>query len=182
MRGSTSCQEFTQRYSTLWEVTQRYSTMRELTKWYSTTIYEMPRGDSTLLHSSNYYISSAARTHVLGFLSFKHRHLANYEHHKKVQSWQLVYINNQNLTENLPKFCDSSPMMSLILFLIWRLSSKAITQSAFCTYVSEIYFYTFDILIAYRKSLKHVSQMIQKGVVVLLKNDDFTTKKIWLVM
>ena len=118
--------------------------MQEFTQWYSTTIYEMPRGDSTLLHSSsNYYISSAARTHVLGFLSFKHRHLANYEHHKKVQSWQLVYINNQNLTENLPKFCDSSPMMSLILFLIWRLSSKAITQSAFCTYVSEIYFYTF---------------------------------------
>ena len=37
---------------------------------------------------------------------------------KKVQSWQLVYINNQNLTENLPKFCDSSPMMSLIL-LFW---------------------------------------------------------------
>ena len=127
----------------MWEITQRYSTMREFTQWYSTTIYEMPRGDSTLLHSSNYYISSAARTHVLGFLSFKHRHLANCEHHKKVQSWQLVYTHNQNLTENLPKFCDSSPMMSLILFLIWRLSSKAITQSAFCTYVSEIYFYTF---------------------------------------
>jgi hypothetical protein len=30
-----------------------------------------------------------------------------------------------------------------ITYLIWILRSKAKGQSAFCTYVSEIYFYTF---------------------------------------
>ena len=35
------------------------------------------------------------------------------------------------------------PQPDDINILIWRLQSKAIIQSAFCTYVSEIYFYTF---------------------------------------
>ena len=40
----------------------------------------------------------------------------------------------------IPPQPDDVPDINI---LIWRLYSKAIVQSAFCTYVSEIYFYTF---------------------------------------
>ena len=40
----------------------------------------------------------------------------------------------------IPPQTDDAPDINI---LIWRLYSKAIIQSAFCTYVSEIYFYTF---------------------------------------
>ena len=40
----------------------------------------------------------------------------------------------------IPPQPDDVPDINI---LIWRLYSKAIIQSAFCTYVSEIYFYTF---------------------------------------
>ena len=43
----------------------------------------------------------------------------------------------------IPPQTDDAPDINI---LIWRLYSKAIIQSAFCTYVSEIYFYTFRIV------------------------------------
>ena len=52
----------------------------------------------------------------------------------------------------IPPQTDDAPDINI---LIWRLYSKAIIQSAFCTYVSEIYFYTFLILKEQQKLKKH---------------------------
>ena len=111
-----------------------------------TTVHSCVRFDQQQQQQQQLYTKCCKKVFV--FLSFNRRRPANCVHQnlEKNGTKLTACVHSQSKSEKIclnfviPPQPDDVPDINI---LIWRLYSKAIIQSAFCTYVSEIYFYTF---------------------------------------